>query len=120
MNILNVTDKAVAKIKILMKENNCIGIKINIVNGGCMGLSYAMEYILHKNEDDVELDYDGAKVFFSQKAVVFLAGINVDYVETPMSSGFIFDNPNAKSRCGCGKSFCTSDDEDSNPCKSCH
>jgi iron-sulfur cluster assembly protein len=29
----------------------------------------------------------------------------MDYVEDKLQSGFVFNNPNEKSRCGCGESF---------------
>ena len=34
-----------------------------------------------------------------------LAGMTVDFVTGLESSGFVFENPNASSKCSCGKSF---------------
>jgi iron-sulfur cluster assembly protein len=32
----------------------------------------------------------------------------MDYIETPLKSGFEFINPNETGRCGCGESFSVS------------
>ncbi len=47
----------------------------------------------------------GVKVFIDPKAMMFLVGSEMDYVEGKLESGFQFKNPNEKSRCGCGESF---------------
>ena len=45
------------------------------------------------------------KIFIDPAATMFLLGSEMDYVESTMQSGFVFNNPNEKSRCGCGESF---------------
>ena len=45
-------------------------------------------------------------VFVEPESEPHLKGTVVDFVTSVEGSGFTFDNPNAKSRCGCGKSFC--------------
>ena len=55
--------------------------------------------------DEVIEVSDGAKVIVDGKAVLFLVGTEMDYVEVEMGSEFIFNNPNEKSSCGCGQSF---------------
>jgi iron-sulfur cluster assembly protein len=51
------------------------------------------------------IERDGVKVFVDMKSHEFLAGTTVDFVVALEGSGFTFENPNAKSSCGCGKSF---------------
>jgi iron-sulfur cluster insertion protein len=36
---------------------------------------------------------------------MYLQGVTVDYVVGLQGAGFKFNNPNAKSTCGCGSSF---------------
>jgi iron-sulfur cluster assembly protein len=44
-------------------------------------------------------------VFIEKKAQLTLLGTEMDYVEDKLSSEFVFNNPNIKGTCGCGKSF---------------
>jgi iron-sulfur cluster assembly protein len=37
--------------------------------------------------------------------MIYLDGMTVDYRESLMQSGFVFENPNAKKSCSCGTSF---------------
>lgn len=46
-----------------------------------------------------------ASVVVDTKAVLFLIGTEMDYVEVEMGSEFVFRNPNSKGSCGCGQSF---------------
>jgi iron-sulfur cluster assembly accessory protein len=54
---------------------------------------------------DKTFEFDGLKVFVDQASLLYLNGAKIDYVETLEASGFKFDNPNAKTTCGCGSSF---------------
>ncbi len=45
---------------------------------------------------------DGAKVFVDPKSHRLIDGTTLDYDTSLVSRGFIFNNPNAKSSCGCG------------------
>ena len=47
----------------------------------------------------------GARIFVDPKSLLYLNGMVLDYKESLMQSGFVFDNPNAKKACGCGTSF---------------
>ena len=39
------------------------------------------------------------------KSLMLLIGTEVDFVEDDLRSEFVFKNPKAKSKCGCGESF---------------
>lgn len=45
------------------------------------------------------------KIYIANRALLTVLGTTVDYQEDALSSGFVFENPNAKSLCGCGESF---------------
>lgn len=47
----------------------------------------------------------GVKVFVGSKALLHVIGTEMDYVEDDLQAGFVFNNPQAKSTCGCGESF---------------
>jgi iron-sulfur cluster assembly accessory protein len=82
-----------------------LGVRVSVAAKGCSGQKYVVEYAedLRKFEDVVE--HNGAKVFIDPKAVMYLLGSTLDYRESKMESGFVFENPNEKGRCGCGESF---------------
>ena len=58
---------------------------------------------MHKLDEVVE-DKD-VKVIVDQKALIFVIGMEMDYVDNEIKSEFVFNNPNAKGHCGCGESF---------------
>lgn len=52
-----------------------------------------------------QVEQDGVRVFVHPKAILFVVGTVVDFVEDHIKSEFVFTNPNAKGECGCGESF---------------
>lgn len=47
----------------------------------------------------------GARLFIDSKAQLTLLGTEMDFVESKLSSEFVFHNPNITGTCGCGESF---------------
>ena len=105
--MVQLTEKAVGKVKEILssQEPRPAGLRIAVVGGGCSGFSYSMAFENQPNMLDKTYTYDDLKVFIDQASLLYLDGVNVDYVETLEGSGFKFENPNVKSTCGCGSSF---------------
>lgn len=72
---------------------------------GCNGLAYTLDYATVKEKFDEEVIQDGVRVLVDKKAQLSLLGTQMDYVESKLSSEFVFNNPNITSTCGCGESF---------------
>lgn len=106
-NVLKITDAAQERIKALLaqREKSSLGIRIGLKTKGCSGLSYAIEYVDEINPLDEKVSMDTLTVFIDPKAIMFLIGTEMDFVESELESGFVFRNPNEKGRCGCGESF---------------
>lgn len=104
--LLHVTDRALEKLKSLLKEKEgATGIRIGVKSGGCSGLSYVIDYAVACSDFDEVMSFDELTILIDKKAVVFVAGASMDYIEEKFSSGFVFSNPLETARCGCGKSF---------------
>jgi iron-sulfur cluster assembly protein len=80
-------------------------VRLGVLGGGCSGLSYQFKFDTKQRPTDKVFDYDGVKIFVDPKSLLYLNGMVLDYKESLMQSGFVFDNPNAKKACGCGTSF---------------
>ena len=80
------------------------GVRIGVKNGGCAGMEYTMEYAEERGPHDEVVEDKGVKLLIDPTAVMFLLGTEMDYQIGEMRSGFVFNNPNQTSACGCGES----------------
>lgn len=105
--MITLTDAAAERVRNLVANSDepVLGLRVGISTKGCSGLSYVFEYAKEKQPYEEEIETKGATVFIDPMATMYLAGAEMDYVEDKMKSGFVFINPNEKSRCGCGESF---------------
>jgi iron-sulfur cluster assembly protein len=105
--ILILTEAAAAHVKTLLEgrgKPSC-GIRIGLRSKGCSGLSYTLEFADEVGPYDEVINLHDIKVLIDPKAVMFIMGSEMDFVEDKLTSGFVFNNPNAKGMCGCGESF---------------
>ncbi|MEW6208292.1 MAG: iron-sulfur cluster assembly accessory protein [Acidobacteriota bacterium] len=105
---LRLTESAIREVKSFMEAENAgaeAGLRIRVVPGGCSGFSYSMQIEDGPRQGDEIIDQDGLKVFVDMFSRQYLEGVEVDYVNSVMGSGFTFNNPNATGSCGCGSSF---------------
>lgn len=92
--------------KLLQKrEKPSVGIRVGLKTKGCNGLAYSIEYADEKRTTEECVEIDDVTILIDPKAVMFLIGTEMDFVSDKFQSGFVFNNPNEKGRCGCGKSF---------------
>ncbi|MDJ0713477.1 MAG: iron-sulfur cluster assembly accessory protein [Prochloraceae cyanobacterium] len=82
-------------------------LRVGVRQGGCSGMSYAMDFEDPNNvsDNDDVFDYDGFKIVCDRKSLLYLYGLQLDYSDAMIGGGFQFTNPNANQTCGCGKSF---------------
>jgi iron-sulfur cluster assembly protein len=82
-----------------------LGIRLAVRTSGCSGMAYEMEFVDELQDEDQVFENHGVKVVVDPKSLVYLDGTEVDYAREGLNEGFRFNNPNAKSECGCGESF---------------
>jgi len=104
--MVTVTPKAVQKIReAFTREGVQGGLRLGVLGGGCSGLSYQFKFDAKPRATDQVMDFEDVKVFIDPKSLVFLDGMTLDWQDSLIHSGFVFDNPHAKKSCGCGTSF---------------
>ena len=79
--------------------------RVGVKGGGCSGLTYVLDLVDEFLEDDKFVEEHGVKLGIDRKSYVFLAGTILEYSGGLNGKGFVFNNPNAKTSCGCGTSF---------------
>lgn len=106
--MLEVTESARSAIKSAIDGAGqpVAGLRIMVQGGGCAGLQYGMALELSRQDDDAVVEAGDVTVLIDPASQPHLAGTVIDFVSGLEGSGFVFNNPNASSSCGCGKSFC--------------
>ncbi len=104
---MTVTDLARVKLQEYLgsRSMESVGVRISVQAGGCSGASYGMEFAEKAEAGEVKLLSNGVTLYLSPEHAPLLNGVQIDYVDELMGGGFKIANPNAKSSCGCGKSF---------------
>ena len=104
--VLTLTDAAAARVKSIMasKGPEVLGLKIGVKKGGCAGMEYTMTWAEKIDRFDEVVEAGGARVIIEPEAVLYLLGTEMDFRSDKLTSGFVFNNPNQKSACGCGES----------------
>jgi iron-sulfur cluster assembly accessory protein len=105
------SDAAAGKLQDLVTaENNpAIGLRVYVYSGGCSGFRYGMMLEDQPSAEDVTVESKGIKVYIDGQSTKYIAGSEIDYLDTLMGAGFTVNNPNAVSACGCGSSFRTAE-----------
>jgi len=106
---LRLTARAVAQVKEVQAQQGFEGyyLSVRVVPAGCSGFGYDLNLVKDIKAGDVVGEQDGIRLVTDALSQQYLAGTEVDYVVGTTAAGFKFENPNAKSTCGCGTSFST-------------
>ena len=103
---IRLSDSAAERIREIMAdgEGKYEGVRVGVKNGGCAGMSYTMDYAESAASFEEVVEDKGVKVFIEPKAILFLIGMEVDFVREKLGARFVFNNPNQTAACGCGES----------------
>lgn len=103
---LTLTPAAVAQFKKKLSESGQKAVRLSLREAGCSGLEYVLDYENAPHDDDLCAEQDGIQIYVAKTHYdQAIKGLNIDYQQDMLSSTFVFQNPNKKGECGCGKSF---------------
>ncbi|MBI1898488.1 MAG: iron-sulfur cluster assembly accessory protein [Acidobacteria bacterium] len=105
---IQVTPKAAGKIREAFATHGVAGtggLRLGVLGGGCSGLSYQFKFDSKPRPNDHVFEFEDVKIFIDPKSMVFLDGMTLDWQDSLVRSGFVFENPHARKSCGCGTSF---------------
>ncbi len=104
---ITLTPKAIEMVKDAMSREGLqdYGIRVGVMGGGCAGFQYSMDFDKEPRDGDLSFEQGGVRLFIDPMSSMYLQGVTVDYVVGLQGAGFKFNNPNARSTCGCGSSF---------------
>ena len=116
-----VTEAAARAVRDIIKEQDLdaetIRLRVGVKGGGCSGFSYLLDLTEKQRDTDEAWEHtfsfqteDSAEDFTLRivcdpKSLLYLNGTEIDFKDEMMGRGFVFNNPNATSTCGCGSSF---------------
>ncbi len=104
--VMTLTDAAIERVDEIVSNSaeTPLGIRVGVKNGGCAGMEYTVELVSEADPKDDAVQAGDHTVYIAPQAVLFLLGTQMDFEVTKLRSGFVFNNPNQTSACGCGES----------------
>ena len=112
-----ITENAARAIRDIIKEQDLdkenTRLRVGVKGGGCSGFSYLLDLTEKQRDTDevwehtytFETDEFTLRIVCDPKSYLYLNGTEIDFKDELMGRGFVFNNPNATSTCGCGSSF---------------
>jgi iron-sulfur cluster assembly protein len=103
---VRLTEAAATRVRAIMAgaDGKYQGVRVGVKNGGCAGMSYTMDYAEEARPFEEVVEDRDVKIFIDPKAILFLIGTELDFVQEKLGARFVFNNPNQTSACGCGES----------------
>lgn len=103
--VISLTEAARNRVGEIMSSNpDAKGIRIGVKNGGCAGMEYTVDLVDEPIKGEDKVTVPEGTVYVAPQAVLFLLGTELDFEVTKLRTGFVFNNPNQSSACGCGES----------------
>lgn len=104
---IKLSDSALKEVKSLLEKENKssdFGLRLGVRGGGCAGFSYVLEFDTQKENDHI-YSIDAIQIYIDKAQEIYLQGCTLDFKGGLDNRGFVFENPNATTTCGCGTSF---------------
>jgi len=103
--MISITDFATKKIQEFgtQEKTPFDGLRIYLSSGGCSGFQYGMRFDKAQQGDIIDRQGD-IILLIDPDSAKFLKDTVLDYTEELTGTGFVFKNPNVRSKCACGLS----------------
>jgi iron-sulfur cluster assembly protein len=112
--MITITDKGAEKVHEFLTgqtaDVSAAGLRVGVKGGGCSGFQYQLAFDEQRDSDAV-FESHGLRLFVDKQALPYVAGSEIDYVDSLQGAGFKVNNPNVVAACGCGSSFRVADEE---------
>lgn len=106
---IELTESAAREVKTIITQQELDAsktrLRVGVKGGGCSGFSYILDLTEQDRDTDEKFEKHGITVVCDPKSYLYLNGTTIDFKDEIMGRGFVFNNPNATSSCGCGSSF---------------
>jgi iron-sulfur cluster assembly protein len=108
--MIKITESAAKEIKSIIVDQNLsadkVKLRVGVKGGGCSGFTYVLDLIEEDASDQDELfEVNGINVMIDSRSALYLEGTEINFKDELIGRGFVFNNPSAVSKCGCGSSF---------------
>ena len=100
--MIKILDNALLRLRELRDKHNKKFVRLQVKGGGCAGFNYDLSFADEETRNDVVVD---DILLIDRINELYLTGMELDYNYDDFESAFVFNNPHAKSSCGCGTSF---------------
>ena len=100
--MIQLTNEALNHLENLTKKHNKKYVRLQVKGGGCAGFEYEWSFEDEDNREDMIIEN---VLLIDRMNELYLRGMHLDYKKEIWGSSFVFENPMAKSSCGCGTSF---------------
>jgi len=100
--MITILDNAKKRLTELTETNRKVFVRLSIKGGGCAGFGYDWTFENESTPKDIIID---GILLVDKIYEMYLLGMQLDYKDDVFGSNFVFNNPKAKSSCGCGTSF---------------
>ena len=100
--MIKILDNALLRLRELRDKHNKKFVRLQVKCGGCAGFNYDWSFADEETRNDVVVD---DILLIDRINELYLTGMELDYNYDDFESAFVFNNPHAKSSCGCGTSF---------------
>ena len=96
--MIEVTPKAVDKIRAAFRREGVQqgGLRLGVLGGGCSGLSYQFKFEPKPRPTDNIFRFDDVEVYVDPKSMLYLEGMTLDWKDSLIHSGFVFENPHGR------------------------
>lgn len=104
---INITTTALTELEMLYLNRQTTAddyLRVGVKGGGCSGMSYILGFD-NWQDGDVQFEIGRINCVINKNHLLYLQGLEIDWHNGLDARGFIFNNPNAASSCGCGSSF---------------